>query len=389
MRFSILVITIYLLLGVDSVQKEPTQANNEDFDIPVIDLADEELTEQELIDKIKNACSEYGFFQVTSTGISEALIKEYRKQCKLYFSLPHEVKRQWKRNERNARGFFDDELTKQRRDWKEALDMGVPGSRDWSVPDDDPSNLCLDGWNQLPSEEILPNFRSVVTSYFDACAELSHRLAVLMAKGLNLDASAPIIRSLREQHSSYLRSNFYPPCREKSKDGKKPLGISPHKDAGFLTVLLQDDDCHSLQVLKDGKWITVHPIPGALTINTGDMAEVWSNGKYTAPLHRVLSNDSLERYSAPFFYNPSYNQIVEPLGNNPLFHPVLWGYFRAVRFAGDMTDLGLEIQTEDFEKSQDSKHLRIQEEFAAEADFKMPFSVEKYRSVLSPQGKDI
>ena len=54
-----------------------------------------------------------------------------------------------------------------------------------------------------------------------------------------------------------------------------------------------------------------------------------------------------------------------------------------------MTDLGLEIQTEDFEKSQDSKHLRIQEEFAAEADFKMPFSVEKYRSVLSPQGKDI
>ena len=96
---------------------------------------------------------------------------------------------------------------------------------------------------------------------------------------MNQDSSTPIIKSLREQHSSYLRVNYYPKCRETGEDGHKPLGISPHKDAGFLTVLLQDDDCHSLQVLKDdGSWITVHPIKGALTINTGDMAEVWSDG---------------------------------------------------------------------------------------------------------------
>ena len=31
-----------------------------------------------------------------------------------------------------------------------------------------------------------------------------------------------------------------------------PLGISPHKDAGFLTVLAQDPDCHSLQVRRRG-----------------------------------------------------------------------------------------------------------------------------------------
>jgi len=72
-------------------------------------------------------------------------VKEYSRQCRLYFGLSHDVKKQWKRNEGNSRGFFDDELTKQRRDWKEALYFGVPGTRDWSVDDEDCSNRCLDG----------------------------------------------------------------------------------------------------------------------------------------------------------------------------------------------------------------------------------------------------
>jgi hypothetical protein len=148
---------------------------------------------------------------------------------------------------------------------------------------------------------------------------------------------------------------------------------------------LQDEDCHSLQVWKGEEWITVHPIPGAFTINTGDMAEIWSNGKYKAPLHRVLSNQTKERYSAPFFYNPSYDTLVKPLTGNaqPKYHPVLWGYFRAVRFAGDLTDLGVEIQIEDFlRRDSSSKHSKIQEVFAREADFATPFSVENFRKML-------
>jgi hypothetical protein len=32
--------------------------------------------------------------------------------------------------------------------------------------------------------------------------------------------------------------------------------------------------CGVVQVLRDDKWYTVQPIPGALTINVGDMAQV-------------------------------------------------------------------------------------------------------------------
>jgi isopenicillin N synthase-like dioxygenase len=359
---------------------------NGELNVPVLDLAT--TSEDELIYQIASACSEFGFFQVIGHGIPQELIDDFREQLRLYFALPEETKLSWKRGDSNSRGYFDDELTKQRRDWKQCLDFGVPGTRDWSTKDDDPANHCLDGWNQLPSEDLLPLFRTTVTKYFDACTQLSDRIAILMAKGLGQDENADLLKALREKHSSYLRSNYYPPCNEIGEDGVKPLGISPHQDAGFLTVLLQDDDCHSLQVLKDDKWITVHPEPGAFTINTGDMAQVWSNGKYKAPLHRVLSDEGKERYSAPFFYNPPYETIVEPIDcgeGESQYHSVLWGYFRAVRFAGDLTDLGVEIQVDDFLRSKpNSHHLRQQSAFAEQADFSAPFSVTQYRPLLVP-----
>ncbi|GKZ00634.1 hypothetical protein MPSEU_001015600 [Mayamaea pseudoterrestris] len=357
--------------------------------IPVIDLANK--SEKALIEQIADACSTFGFFQVSNHGVAPNTIEAFRNACKQYFALPLEMKRKWRRNEGNARGFFDDELTKQRRDWKQCLDVGVPGSRDWNIPDDDVQNDCLDGSNKFPSDEELAGFREAVTAYFDECVELSHRLAILMAKGIVSNGTEePLIQDLHASHTSYLRLNYYPVCD--SDELPPPLGISPHKDAGFLTVLLQDDDCHSLQVFKDNQWLTMHPEPNTFTINTGDMAQVWSNGVYQAPLHRVLANRETIRYSAPFFYNPSYAAWVQPVDSNDdaKYHPVLWGYFRAVRFAGDLTDLGVEIQIQDFETSNEkaSHHLEKQQVFATQARFDEPFSVIRYRPLLASAPDD-
>lgn len=347
----------------------------------VVDLSE---PEDVVVERIARACSTYGFFQVTSHDIAPDILEGFRQQMQLYFALPHETKVDWKRNERNARGFFDDELTKRRKDWKECLDVGVPGSRDWDLADNDPKNACLDGYNRFPPSELLPQFRSTIVQYFEACTALSDRLAILMARGLGMDEDS-LLQDLRQLHTSYLRMNYYPTCPP-TGETPEPLGISPHKDAGFLTVLVQDDDCHSLQVLNEqsDEWMTINPIPGALTINTGDMAMIWSNGKYRAPLHRVLTDPVSVRYSAPFFYNPGYETRVAPRGDEKegVYSPCLWGYFRAVRFAGDLTDLGVEIQISDYDKKHPSHHLEKQARFANEANCHEPFSVEKYRPLL-------
>lgn len=83
--------------------------------------------------------------------------------------------------------------------------------------------------------------------------------------------------------------------------------------------------------------------------------QVWSNGLYKAPVHRVLTNSGKERFSVPFFYNPSYDTNVEPLqqcvsNDRPCrYRPVNWGIFRQGRIKGDYANLGEEIQIHHFE----------------------------------------
>jgi non-haem dioxygenase in morphine synthesis N-terminal len=211
---------------------------------PIIDL--QNLSEQEIVQQIATACQTYGFFQITSHGISHELVRQFQRVCQDFFqNTSMEEKSALKRNENNARGFFDDELTKQRLDWKQCLDVGVPGSRDWARPDSDATNACLDGCNQFPpppQRDGASNLRTVLVEYFDECAKLSHRIATYMARGLLLllsndkggdidgdpieggtdetnkagvvlrQLSDDFLRQMWESHTSYLRVNYYPPC---------------------------------------------------------------------------------------------------------------------------------------------------------------------------------
>ena len=114
-----------------------------------------------------------------------------------------------------------------------------------------------------------------------------------------------------------------------------------------------------------------------------------SSTGYHAPEHRVLTNPLKPRYSAPFFYNPAYAAAVAPLPSlgAAQFDELVWGYFRAQRFAGDFADYGTEIQISDFAKGSGSWHVNNQARFLAATDFRLPFSVEANRPLLSnPKG---
>ncbi|KAK4378396.1 hypothetical protein RND71_000258 [Anisodus tanguticus] len=92
------------------------------------------------------------------------------------------------------------------------------------------------------------------------------------------------------------------------------LGVGRHKDAGRLTILVQDD-IGGLEVKRrtDGEWNRVGPTPDAYNINVGDTIQVWSNDEYESVEHRVVVNSERERFSIPFFLNPSHYTWIEPL----------------------------------------------------------------------------
>jgi isopenicillin N synthase-like dioxygenase len=95
---------------------------------------------------------------------------------------------------------------------------------------------------------------------------LGSRILDLISEGLGLkcgyfdnDLTGSLIISI----------NHYPPCPEPSLT----LGLNKHKDPYLITILMQDG-VSGLQVLKDGKWITVEPLPHAFVINIGHLLEV-------------------------------------------------------------------------------------------------------------------
>jgi isopenicillin N synthase-like dioxygenase len=98
----------------------------------------------------------------------------------------------------------------------------------------------------------------------------------------------------------------------------------------------------------------IEPVPEALTVNLGDMLQVWSNDRFRSPIHRVVASRERVRYSAPFFLNPNYDAVCAQLpglvtAKAPArFRAVGWGHFRDQRSAGDFDDYGAEIQIDDF-----------------------------------------
>jgi isopenicillin N synthase-like dioxygenase len=309
------------------------------LNIPIIDISS--LPDDSLaIGEIAGASEHFGCFHIVNHGIPDVLTSNFFAQMHLFFDLPEEKKLQISRTADNPWGYFDRELTKNTRDWKEIFDYGI------DQEEGDAGSVSQ--WPNQPAE-----FRPVMMAWFNACEEVASR--VLAALCLALDMPADTLASdFAPHHSSFVRLNYYPPC-DVPADENSPtdvssgsLGINHHTDAGALT-LLAHDEVPALQVEHESGWHTVAPNPDGLFVNIGDMMQVWSNDRFKAALHRVLANEKQRRYSAPFFYNPSFTAVCRPLDATTLERParyrtIPWKEYRQRRAQGDYADYGDEVQ---------------------------------------------
>ena len=148
--------------------------------IPVVDVAplcsDEEAEGlNDVVEKIGEACRDWGFFQVVNHGVSDVLIDRVWDETRRFFSLPRQVKLSITRTKDNPRGYYDRELTKNARDLKEVFDFANVPFPD--LPDEHPKNrAAVDGQNQWPA--TLPTFKPTMTC--DKC--WSKSLATWLAR---------------------------------------------------------------------------------------------------------------------------------------------------------------------------------------------------------------
>jgi isopenicillin N synthase-like dioxygenase len=313
---------------------------NADQTVPVIDL---DAPPQEVRDRLARACAAWGFFHLVGHGLAPGLLAAVMDEARGLFAAPAADKRALSRTRANPWGYYDRELTKNRRDKKEIFDIGpdVAGLR---AADD-----AFSGATPFPPWRA--GFEPTARTYAAACEALCFRLLRTISEGLGAapEALAPAFEGV---HTSFLRLNHYPaqdPMGDEAAD-EPGLGIHHHTDAGAITVLLTDG-VPGLQVLKDGTWRPVDPVPGGLIINVGDMVQVWSNDAYQAPLHQVLAMEQGERFSLAYFFNPAYSAVIRPLPQTPQpsrYRDLPWGEFRRRRADGDFADYGAEVQISDY-----------------------------------------
>ncbi|MEE3328935.1 MAG: 2OG-Fe(II) oxygenase family protein [Myxococcota bacterium] len=301
--------------------------------VPDIDIQE---TDASSLKKLDAACRDHGFFFLSGHGLDE-LIQRTFEQAERFFNEPPTVKESLRRTEQGPLGWYDRELTKRFRDCKEVFDFM------------EPEGTLGEKLNRWPAD--LPGFRDVQLEFFRAFSNLAQQTTQLVHQALGT-ASDAIAHHGGSAESSTVRLNHYPthdPVPESASKDLADLGptaLGHHTDPGILTLLLQDDtgglQTHSL---SDG-WIDVPPQTGQIVVNIGDSFQVWSNDHYRAGIHRVTPITTQSRYSIPYFYNPAYTQIIQPIAGltaeEPRYRPFTWKEFIQARVDDNFADLGSE-----------------------------------------------
>jgi isopenicillin N synthase-like dioxygenase len=289
--------------------------------------------------ELRIAAHDIGFFYLIGHGVEAALLGDVLDSAKHFFALPDADKLAIEMiHSPHFRGYnrVASEHTRGMPDWREQIDIGperpalprAAGSPPWAR---------LRGPNQWPA--ALPELRAVVTRWQIASMQVLTR--ILRAFSLALGQPADALEPLYGDDPHYLIKLIRYPGRDATAADQ---GVGAHKDAGLITLLLQDDR-GGLQVETPRGWIDVPPRPGTFVINIGELLELASDGFLRATMHRVVTPPSgVERLSAAFFLGARLDAVVPLLRlppalaahargperdpRNPLFREVGMNYMK-------------------------------------------------------------
>ncbi|KAK4735613.1 hypothetical protein R3W88_009874 [Solanum pinnatisectum] len=254
------------------------------FDIPTIDvspffrLEENEEAKKKVIVQIREACVNYGFFQIVNHGIPLELLSGTMDMYKTFFASSDEEKlavpfNNYLKSTKNSSGTYEHLL--------------------FRFP-----------FNVFPN--IPPHFKQVLEAIVSQFTKLGVVLEGIINECLGLPPD--FLANYRNDRSrdSLLGLHYFPAIEDDN------TGKTAHEDPGCFTILYQDE-VRGLEVHKDDQWIPIAPSKDKLIVNIGDVIQVLSNNKFKSATHRVVRPSETNRYSYAFFYNVHGDKWVEPL----------------------------------------------------------------------------
>ncbi|MFY9930226.1 MAG: 2-oxoglutarate and iron-dependent oxygenase domain-containing protein [Streptosporangiaceae bacterium] len=306
--------------------------------VPVIDLEPwfrgDEQARAAVAAQVDQALQTSGFFLITGHGVPGDLRTEVRAQARAFFALPPQEKRRyavtvggrgWLPPGVEANGYAEGTQTPP--DLKESFAVGA------DQPTGDPE---VDSYwfqpNVYPAE--VPGLQPAVTAYLAQMRALADELLVLCAAALELP------EDFFTQHTSHathtMNINWYPPLAIAGEPQENQFRIGPHTDFGTVTILDREPGRGGLQIwTKAGGWEDAPFVPGAFTINTGDLLARWSGARWKSNRHRVLPPHAEapdeDLVSLVYFYEADHDAVVTslqpPVGRPNDYEPVVAAQF--------------------------------------------------------------
>jgi isopenicillin N synthase-like dioxygenase len=271
--------------------------------IPLVDLGNTDRASRQ----IEKACRDIGFMYVAGHAIPSRVISDARASVVRYFSQADDIKLRDRISRENYRGYIPTGFfTANSGD--AAADSYEGYKLHYEVSADDPIRDACDlyGPNKWPANP--PGFKQYLLNYWQECDRVAGVLLGAMAGVLGI-AKSDFLTAF-ESPLTNMTLLHYPP---QSPD-ETGFGIHPHKDTDALTILAQDPVGGLMVKCRDSDdWIDAAPPGDALTVNIGDLMELWSGGYFVSTPHKVVNRSGAERYSFPYFAVPRFDTVVKPL----------------------------------------------------------------------------
>lgn len=310
-----------------------TQSRGDFSEIPILDVSAlfsiDDKAAAGVAETLRGYLEQVGFLYVTGHDVPPESVESVREAARRFFALPDEEKLKLK-IDRNFRGFLP--MASSTIVTSSVAKVSKPNQSEslmlmHEVAADDPDSIAgkpLQGPNQWPSEQVLPGFRATVETYVSQMELLARKMVGAIAVSLGMDADA--LDPYFDKPTTFLRLLHYP--TQPAEDGL--FGSAPHTDYGFITLLAQDN-VGGLEVKnKKGEWVAAPPIPNTFVMNVGDILARWSNDRFVSTPHRVINRSGRERFSQPFFFDPSMDYTISalnacvPSGTEPKYEPVVY-----------------------------------------------------------------
>lgn len=358
------------------------RASSRFYHIPVVDFQQILDHNNSAGENLAAACSEVGFVYLSNTPVA-ALTEQSLDASRRLFDHPAERLRNIATTDGTC-GFYQYLGHQGRRDFISAYNFE---SDSGSMLEHRDTYLRSAGWsaahirswkrNRWPSPASdaenfsAADFRNTMTSFYAACTETAETVVRGLCLGLGLGPDA--LLQQHTPHDTTLELKRYPPVPPTADDmtaarqqpglsraaaadtayitgtdiavpgeGGGVVRVQAHTDLSTVTLLVQDDrqaEAHEplaggLQVWsdRDKRWLDAPARPpghrkddGPLVlVNTGDLMQAYSGGKYRSTLHRVVGTQPeiargtaaaalRNRHSAVFFYRPRWDALVKPL----------------------------------------------------------------------------